>query len=150
MIRTLMPVVLMLLAPILLALTDTAHALTLAPPRAIEPARAELTWTAPTLREDGTALTAAELSGYEIGWACGSAATQYVTIADPAQTQWLSPAISGHCEFAIRAVDSGGLQSQFSPTVVADIKQPSRPQPPKLSLLERLVAWVRAFFEGLS
>jgi hypothetical protein len=73
-----------------------------------------LTWQAPTLNEDGSPLT--DLAGYEVryGQSSGqysqtlslpSAALTSVTVEDLAPATWY---------FAVKAVNSAGVQSSFS------------------------------------
>jgi predicted phage tail protein len=93
----------------MLAVSNAAHAT----------ATAELSWSAPTTRENGQALAVSDLSGYEI----------YYTTDDPKVTgtvkvsggssssytiQNLAP---GTYHFAMAAVDASGLKSKLSPVV---------------------------------
>jgi len=85
------------------------------------PGNANLSWIAPTLNTDGTALT--DLSGYTISYGTSpSALTQSVTITDPTATSYtITGLAAGTWYFAIAATASDGMQSALTTVVSATI-----------------------------
>jgi hypothetical protein len=81
------------------------------------PGNANLSWTAPTLNTDGTALT--DLSGYTIRYGTSpTALTQSVTITAPTATSYtITGLAAGTWYFEILANASDGTQS--APSIVA-------------------------------
>lgn len=86
----------------------------------------QLSWTAPTTRADGTALTASELSGYHIYYtATGTPASADTMVAvSGGTTTSISLALpaAGEYSFAITAVDSSGQESSLSAPVSVTVQ----------------------------
>lgn len=80
---------------------------------------AQLSWTIPTTRADGTALTAAELAGYEIYYTNDSGTVSAVVPVSGGSTATTTVAsmTPGNYSFAISAIDSTGLKSSLSSVV---------------------------------
>lgn len=85
------------------------------------PGNANLSWTAPTLNTDGTALT--DLSGFTIRYGMSATAlTQTITITDPtATTATITGLAAGTWYFEIAANASDGMQSTPTGVVSATI-----------------------------
>jgi len=85
------------------------------------PGNAVLSWTAPTLNTDGTALT--DLSGYTISYGTSpTALTQSVSITDPTATSYtITGLAAGTWYFAIAATASDGTQSALTSVVSVTI-----------------------------
>lgn len=82
---------------------------------------AKLAWTAPSTREDGSALPVSELKGYEIYYTSDDL-TQSVTlpISSAGTTSYsVANLKAGTYHFAISAIDSKGLKSKLSTTVTS-------------------------------
>jgi len=77
---------------------------------------ATITWTAPSTREDGTALSLSEITGYKIYY--GTAADNYtvvVDINDVSTTQYtISSLTTGTYYFAVTTIDTDGRESLYS------------------------------------
>ena len=80
-------------------------------------AQVTLTWTEPTLNEDGTPLT--DLSSYDMWYGCGQPGVYDTveTLLAPANTYTVME-LSGTCYFSAKAVNSDGVTSAFSNEVV--------------------------------
>ncbi|MCZ6619614.1 MAG: hypothetical protein O7E57_15940 [Gammaproteobacteria bacterium] len=79
-----------------------------------------LEWRAPTQNEDGSALT--DLAGYVVYW--GAQSRNYTgshTINSPTITQWDVTVSPGLYFFAVTALDSGGIESQYSNEIAKTI-----------------------------
>jgi fibronectin type 3 domain-containing protein len=85
-----------------------------------------LSWTAPSARSNGKALSLSELSGYRIYYLReGSSASDDVTVSvQGANTTSynLTLAVPGSYTFAVTAVDLAGLESPLSGEVSIPIK----------------------------
>jgi hypothetical protein len=80
---------------------------------------AQLSWSIPTTRTNGTALTVGELAGYEIYYTndLGSVAVT-VPVSGGTSTSYTIPNIAaGTYHFSISAIDSNNLKSGLSPVV---------------------------------
>lgn len=77
---------------------------------------AQLSWTIPTTRADGTALTASELAGYEIYYTndAGSVSAVVPVSGGSAVSTTVSSLASGSYSFSISAIDTSGLKSALS------------------------------------
>lgn len=76
-----------------------------------------INWNAPSSREDGSPLTIAELSGYEIYFFMDGSAEEegVIYIEDPATTEYSTNTLSsGTYYFAISSIDTNGLYSSLS------------------------------------
>jgi len=101
-----------------------------------------LTWTMPTLNDDGTALI--DLAGYKIYY--GNTSGQYpngVTVANPSVTSYvLENLAAGDYYIVATAYNTAGTESIYSneavKTVMAD---PTRPNPPGGLTVEELVVY---------
>ena len=82
---------------------------------------AQLSWTAPTIREDGTPLALSELAGYEIYYTSDDPAVAgTITIAGGSEASYVLPNLAaGNYYFTISAIDSEGLKSAMSALVPA-------------------------------
>ncbi len=82
------------------------------PPPEADPVTLQIAWTAPTLSEDGSALT--DLSGYRVYQ--GSSPGQYTVTKDVGQVTSFTtqPLDNGTYYFAVTALDSSGNESGFS------------------------------------
>lgn len=93
---------------------------------------ATASWQAVTKRMDGTALPAAELKGYVL---------QYQRNSEPMKSMDINSGLSikipnlgpGTYKFALKAVDTDGLSSEFSPDF--QVLVGSRPAAPVLTIL---------------
>jgi Putative Ig domain len=83
---------------------------------------ATVTWSAPTLNSDGSALT--NLAGYEVDYGTSaSALNQTVKVANPAQTSYaVSNLTSGTWYFAVQAYSNVGTVSSLSNVVSKTIQ----------------------------
>lgn len=106
----------------------------------------QATWTVPTTREDGTALPASELFGYELYYYCDGGETVTIPVAGGSTTSRdVVMQHTGSCVFAVAAIDTKGQFSRLSDAVTVVVEPPvAPPAPPKLTLVERIVAWIRA------
>ena len=95
----------------LAAATITVTTITVAPPVS---GTATLSWTAPTMNTDGSALTG--LAGYKVYYGSAAAALdQTVQIASSTQTSYTITGLSsGTWYFAIKAYDATGAESDLS------------------------------------
>lgn len=77
---------------------------------------AQLSWTIPATRADGTALTASELAGYEIYYTndTGSVSAVVPVSGGSAVSTTVSSLASGSYSFSISAIDTSGLKSALS------------------------------------
>jgi len=77
---------------------------------------AQLSWTAPTTRADGTPLTSAELAGYEIYYTTDDPAVAgTISVASSTAANYtLSNLAAGNYYFAMSAIDTTGLKSALS------------------------------------
>lgn len=84
----------------------------------IEPLDLTLEWSIPTERENGTALTPAELAGYNIEYRnCGSSVWVY-SWAEGGSTVTYDMSLTAGCyDFRVSAADTGGLISEWSAVV---------------------------------
>lgn len=74
---------------------------------------AVVTWTAPTLNTDGSALT--NLQGYRVQWGQSAADLSQSKYTENLLTSWTSPTLAaGTWFFAVRAYNSLGLESDIS------------------------------------
>lgn len=82
---------------------------------------AQLSWSIPTTRADGTALAASELAGYEVYYTNDSGSvTALVPVSGGTTTATsVSSLSSGNYSFAISAIDTSGLKSTLSSVVTA-------------------------------
>lgn len=80
---------------------------------------AQLTWTIPTTRADGTALAVSELAGYEVYYTNDSGSVSVTLSVSGASTVSTTVAslTTGNYYFSISAVDSTGLKSALSSVV---------------------------------
>ena len=86
-----------------------------------------LSWVAPTTRQNGDALTAAELGGYEIYQVNPDGTGAVLLVEDGTATTYeIEISESGEYLFAIATVDSDGLKSEKSGSVNAQFV-PSNP-----------------------
>lgn len=96
---------------------------------AVPPARADtidIAWTAPTQREDGTALTAAEIAGYRLSWTVNGVAQAEKTLTPGTGYALDTGALVGRVCVVLRTVDTDGLES--APT--GEVCRKARPKPP--------------------
>lgn len=85
-----------------------------------------LTWTAPTQREDGTTLAAAEIAAYKFAWSLNGAALATFTVPGTAITYTLSNLSPGKYCFTTATVDTDGQESV--PT--GEVCRKAKPNPP--------------------
>lgn len=86
-----------------------------------------LSWTTPTLREDGTALLASEIANYRISWTIKNVAQTDILAAGTATSYTLNTGtLAGRVCAVLRTVDTDGLESM--PTNAAC--RNARPNPP--------------------
>jgi hypothetical protein len=85
---------------------------------------AQLSWTIPTTRADGTALTASELAGYEIYYTDDTGSVSAVVSVSGGSTASTTVAsmAPGNYSFAISAIDSAGLKSSLSSVVAVSFQ----------------------------
>lgn len=83
---------------------------------------AQLSWSAPATRADGTPLSISDLAGYEIYYTTDdSTVSRTITVSSSAALSYtLSNLGAGNYYFAMAAIDTAGLKSNLSP--VAPIK----------------------------
>lgn len=100
-----------------LALASMAHAAT-----------ADLSWTAPTQREDGTALASSDIAGYDVEWGKCSQAVQVVDAGKVLAYSIVLPNPSfGQWCFRVRTRDSSGVVSAWTGPVTKTIAAPPKP-----------------------
>lgn len=82
----------------------------------------KLNWSIPTTRENGKALTASELSGYELYYTTDNPAVSgTIKVGGGAtSTYTVQNLAAGNYHFAMAAVDASGLKSKLS--AIADVK----------------------------
>lgn len=80
-----------------------------------------VTWTAPTTREDGTALPSAEIAGYRLSWTVRGVAQpdQVVTGTSYALD---TGSLAGRTCVVLRTVDTDGLESEPTPAACRNAK----------------------------
>jgi len=80
---------------------------------------AQLSWSIPATRADGTALSASELAGYEVYYTndSGSVAATVPVSGGTTTAASVSSLSSGNYSFAISAIDTTGLKSALSSVV---------------------------------
>ncbi len=84
---------------------------------------AQLSWTAPTKRENGDSLPRAELSHYEVYYTSESGKSDTIKVSDPARTALTVNDLEGDTYyFAMAAVDKDGIFSELSNEVPKTIK----------------------------
>ena len=89
-------------------------------------ADAKLDWTAPTQREDGTALAANQIAGYDLEWGkCGQA--QQTLRVGAVTTHTITGLAYGEWCFRVRTVDTTGLLSAWAGPVQKVILAPPKP-----------------------
>lgn len=83
-----------------------------------------LTWAQPALREDGKALTASEISGYNLYYSNTSSGTMSkIATLSPADLSYFANGLSaGTHYFSASTVDTNGLESELSPRVAQTIQ----------------------------
>ena len=85
-----------------------------------------LTWTAPTQREDATALPATEIAGYRVEWwKDGTAQTGFV-VPGAVTTYVHSNLTAGRYCYTLQTVDTDGLES----VATGQVCRKARPNPP--------------------
>jgi predicted phage tail protein len=82
---------------------------------------AQLSWTIPSTRTNGTPLTMSELSGYEIYYTndLGTVSKTVTVSGGSLSTYTLSNIAAGTYHFAISAIDTSGQKSSLSSVVDA-------------------------------
>ncbi|WP_197481396.1 fibronectin type III domain-containing protein, partial [Oleiphilus sp. HI0086] len=89
------------------------------------PSSLELSWSAPSTREDGSALESSEISAYVIEYAYNNTElNQSIRINSTGSETYnyiISDVQSGTMYLRIATVDSNEIQSQFSETISIDI-----------------------------
>lgn len=90
-----------------------------------------LTWEAPVLREDNTALSPSDIAGYTIyhGTTVGDYTTS-ISINDPTATGYTITSLDGGTYyFVVTTRDTDGRESMYSPEVVSSVTPPSTANP---------------------
>lgn len=110
--------------PVVNTVTTTPSTPTTTTPTTPTTYSATLSWTIPTTRADGTALTASELAGYEIYYTneTGSVSSVVPVSNGTAVSTNVTSLASGNYSFSISAIDTSGLKSELS--TVATINFP--------------------------
>jgi hypothetical protein len=101
-------------------------------PEPVPPDSARLSWRAPTQREDSQPLGPNDLLGYEVFWGQSSVPSELseMVFVDSTITQYMiSDLDEGTWFFAVKAVDTNNLKSQFS-QVVSKVIEPQVEPPP--------------------
>jgi predicted phage tail protein len=82
----------------------------------------KLSWSVPTTRENGQALSASQLTGYEVYYTTDDpAVTGSIKVSGGSTVSYTVPNLAaGNYHFAIAAVDSTGLKSKLS--TIVDVK----------------------------
>lgn len=82
-----------------------------------------VSWSAPTSKENGTSLDLSEIGGYQIKYKCGADDEQSILLTDNSleshSFSYSTNAVS--CNFSIAAYDVNNLIGVFSPGVSVDI-----------------------------
>ena len=86
----------------------------------------DITWTAPTQRVDGTALTAAEIAGYQLAWSVKGVSQPVKTIPPGTAYTLDTGALYGKTCVTLATIDTDGLLSDPTPSVCRNAK----PNPP--------------------
>lgn len=114
--------------------------------------QAVVTWTNPTARTDGTALTAAQIGSTEVdhgtcsGTAFGtSSGTQSATGA--ATTLTITGLVPGTYCFRARTVDTSGVQSGWS-AVVSKVVPVAAPNPPTIVTVSTIAFQFKQWSDG--
>lgn len=84
---------------------------TIDPPGTV--AHAQVYWSAPTAREDGSALMPEEIAGYEVYHLDASGEMDIIEV-DSGATEYELPLVAGTHELSIAAVDVYGVKSRLS------------------------------------
>lgn len=93
--------------------------------------RAELSWTAPVTRTDGSVLPITEIGGYEIAYGVDiDLEPSYVSVPGTEVNYEIENLNPGTNEFMIRVFDVDGLSSSWSDAVVKAIKNKIAPEEP--------------------
>ena len=84
---------------------------------------ANVAWTIPTTRADGSALSASDLAGYEVYYTNDSGTVSAVVPVAGGTTAstLVSNLASGNYYFSVSAIDTGGLKSALSSLVSVSI-----------------------------
>lgn len=85
--------------------------------------RPALNWSLPLTREDGSALPAEQIAGFQIYYRLRHQSTdQVIAVNDPTATRYpLDDLPTGAYQFAITVLDANGQESRRSAPVTADI-----------------------------
>ncbi len=80
--------------------------------------KAQISWTRPTTRADGTALNATEIAGYDLYYSAGSstALTKLTSVTSAELSVIIDELAAGTHYFAVATTDTSGVQSSLSPT----------------------------------
>lgn len=112
-----------------LAVAEVAHS---------APVSADLSWTIPTERTDGTPIEPEEIASYRIFYGVDAApGAEPVAIVEDGQTKTLTIELAPRAErytvqFAVAAVDTSGIVSEWSNIAVQSfmVRSTARPMPP--------------------
>jgi hypothetical protein len=85
-----------------------------------------LTWTAPTQREDGTALTAAEIANYRVTWTLAGSPLAPFTVPGNVSTWTLEGLAPGKYCLRMSTIDTENLESVPS----EEVCRKAKPNPP--------------------
>ena len=93
----------------------------------VQAADIELTWNAPTTREDGAALSPSDIAGYEIHAKYPNGTTTIIEVPATETSYSVAISTSGRYAFTILTVDTDSLRSAPSGEVSANIASRSAP-----------------------
>jgi hypothetical protein len=94
----------------------------------IPPDAAKLSWTPPTEREDNTPLPENELQGFEVLWGTSQTNLDQTIFVPVGTNEYMVTALTeGTWYFAVKAVDTDGLESGLSAVVSKTIQPQQEP-----------------------
>lgn len=94
----------------------------------IPPDGAKLSWTPPTEREDNTPLPLSELQGFEVLWGTSQTDLNQTVFVPVGTNEYMVTSLTeGTWYFAVKAIDTDGLESGLSAIVSKTIEPQQEP-----------------------
>ena len=107
-----------------------------------------VTFDAPVARTDGSELLPSEIQHYTLYESCDGVEKTY-NIDASAEDYTISDHSPGQCSFTLTVTDTDNQESDHSEAIAYTILK-AKPLPPKLTLRQRIVKWIRAWRERRS